>query len=88
MLLFKGRKILISKKSDDDDKKLKAHILSMKRTQTFKGDELMYTWVKSDGVDHFFLAMLYMYVATLLRGTVSPVNTGNVPLVTSFAVRK
>ena len=85
MLLFKERKILISKRSDDDDKKLKAHILSMKRTQTFKGDELMYTWVKSDGVDHFFLAMLYMYVATLLRGTVSPVNTGNVPLVSSFS---
>jgi hypothetical protein len=88
MLLLKERKMLISKKSDDEDKKLKSHILSMKRTQVFKGDELMYAWQKTDGNDHFFLAMLYLYVACLLRGTVAPTNTGSVPLVTSFAVRR
>jgi hypothetical protein len=86
MLLLKERKMLISKKLDDEDKKLKSHILSMKRTQVFKVDELMYTWQKTDGEDHFFLAMLYLYVACLLRGTVSPKNTGNVPIVSSFSI--
>jgi len=88
MELFKKRKIVVSKKNDDEDKKFKSHILSMKRAQTFKGDELVYTWIKSDGVDHYMLALLYMYIATLLRGTVEPtLATGFLKLVSSFRVK-
>jgi hypothetical protein len=88
MLLFKERKILVGKLDDEEDRKFRSHVLSMKRTQTFKGDELVYTWQKTDGVDHYMLALLYMYIATLLRGTVSPINIGGVPLVSRFAIEQ
>lgn len=88
MNLFKGRKILVGKQSDEEDKKFKSHVLSMKRTQVFKQDELVYSWQKSDGVDHYMLALLYCYLATQLRGTVSPRMTGGVQLVTSFSTKK
>lgn len=88
MQLFKDRKILVAKQGDEEDRKFKAHVLSMKRTQIFRGDELMFTWQKTDGADHFMLALLYCYIAILLRGTVTPRISGGVPLVSSFSTRK
>lgn len=87
MALFKKRKLVISKKDDSDDTKLKSHILSMKRAQTFIGDELTYTWKKTDGADHYMLALLYMYIATCLRGTVEPYVSGFSSFVSSFKLR-
>ncbi len=88
MGLFKARKIIIGKQTDDEDRKFKAHVLSMKRTQTFKADELVYQWQKTDGVDHFMLALLYCYLATMLRGTVQPTRAAGAALVSAFELKQ
>lgn len=54
------------------DEEVIAHLLSMKRVQKFdKFQTLSYVWVKTDGVDHFHHTLLYLYIACLLRGTIS-----------------
>jgi len=86
MELFKKRKILIKKQSDDE--KLKEHVLSMKRTQVFVKEDLVYIWQKSTaGEDHYMFAMLYSYLACKLRGTVEPTLANASGLVSAFKVK-
>ena len=65
-------------------------MLSIKRVQVFdRAGELMFTWQKTDGNDHFHFALLYMYMAAQLTGTAglpSPITAG-VPLLQGFKLR-
>jgi len=57
--------------SSDENQIYRQHMLSMKRVQKFTADgELTYVWAKTDGEDHYFMATLYLYIATQMRGTV------------------
>ena len=65
------------------------HLRSMKRIQKFdKQNAMRYVWDKTDGVDHYHHSLLYLHVATKLRGSAGGwVNAGAVALVTAFTVR-
>lgn len=68
MQLYKARKILVHK--DEDVEEFITHNLSMKRIKKFdKYGGIVYRWVKTDGIDHWHHSLLYMYIATKLRGT-------------------
>ena len=73
--------------SDDEDRKFKSHVLSMKRTQQFVKEELQFIWSKTDGNDHSMFALVYLYIACLLRGTVAPTNSGFAGLISAFKVK-
>jgi hypothetical protein len=65
-----------------------SHLLDLKRTQVVNKDgEFENVWVKSeDGRDHFFFALLYLYTAIQLRGTVVPTYPWTLP-VSSFRLK-
>lgn len=87
LTLFKQKKIVIAKQDDTEDGIYRQHLLSMKRTQVFVGDELAYVWQKTDGEDHYMFSTLYMYLACRLRGTVSPTLDAMGFIVAKFKVR-
>lgn len=47
-----------------------AHHMSMKRVKVYDADsgELAFSWQKTDGVDHFHHAFLYMWMASKIKG--------------------
>ena len=62
----------------------------MKRVQVFdKQGELNFSWQKTDGLDHFHFALLYMYMAANLVGTAGlpGVLTAGIPLVSKFGLK-
>lgn len=66
------------------------HILSVKRLSIFDRDEgrMRYKWVKTDGKDHFFFALLYSFVAFRLREAAGAEMSVRLPfLVSSFKVK-
>lgn len=86
LLLIKSRNLVVTKGKDDNV--LTEHILSMKRTQVFQKDELVYQWVKSTaGDDHYMFALLYSYIACKLQGTVEAASDGLMALVSKFKVK-
>lgn len=87
LLLFKSKALLTARISSSEDDKYMAHLLSMKRTQTFVREQLQYTWQKTNGEDHALFAISYLNLATLLRGTVEPWATGSLGLVRSFKLK-
>lgn len=88
LLLFKEKRILIARVSDSEDSKFLSHVLSMKRVQVFVKDELQFSWKKTTGEDHMMFAVMYLNLATLLRGTVEPWATGSLGLVRSFRLKQ
>lgn len=81
--IFKENKIFISKGADDGV--LQEHYLSLKRTKIFQNDELVFSWQKTDGQDHYFFSLMYMFLATTLLGTVSGwTEPGRTPLLVAF----
>lgn len=88
MDLFKKKKIIIAHSEQDEE--YIAHLTSMKRVQVFdKSGGIVYKWQKTDGIDHFHHSTLYCYVASKLRGTVTPEQlTGVSDLVTILQVKK
>ena len=80
--LFKSNNIFLQK--GQEDTKLFSHLLSLKRTQVFQKDELTYVYQKTDGEDHTYFALLYLYLATRLVGTVSGRNAEVFSLVRKF----
>lgn len=88
LLMFKERRVFIQRQDAQVDSQYTAHVLSMKRTQVFQKDELVYQWQKTDGEDHFMFSTLYMYLACKLRGTVEPTVAGFLGLVSSFKVKQ
>lgn len=81
---FKRKNIVIQASDKDDE--LIAHMRSMKRIQKFtKTQEMKYVWEKTDGIDHYHHSLLYLYVATKLRGVAGVWSTpGVVPFVSAF----
>jgi hypothetical protein len=87
LTLFKEKRILTARVSDSEDDKFLSHVLSMKRVQVFVKDELQFSWKKTDGNDHMMFAVMYLNLATLLRGTVDAWATGSLGLVKSFKLK-
>ena len=70
--------------SSDENEIYRAQMQSLKRVQKFtKEGELMFVWEKTDKNDHYHFAMLYLYIAIQMRGTVGGMGalTAGIPLV-------
>lgn len=64
------------------------HCTDQKRVQAFdRFGGITYQWKKTQGEDHYHNALLYLMIACELRGTVQPVMTEVVGLVSSFKRR-
>lgn len=61
----------------NNDEEFASECLDLKRVQKIDNDgELIYSWEKSaEGNDHYFFALLYLYVAAQLRGVAKGVYT-------------
>lgn len=81
---FKRKNVVVQAGEKDEEWVL--HIRSMKRVQKFtKTQEMKYVWDKTDGVDHYHHSLLYLYIATKLRGVAGVWSTpGVVPFVSAF----
>lgn len=82
MSSIKAQQVVLTNVDED----LTNQLLSMKRVQKFdKAGFMRYVWEKTDGLDHYHHALLYLKVATGLAGTGSGfIPVGAVPLVTAF----
>lgn len=78
---------LLRKVSDEYDGVWQDHMVDNKRIKAFKNDELVYTWVKTSGEDHTFMAIVYALVASRLLG-VSAGSMVSLPLLSSFKVKQ
>ena len=85
--LIKAGKVFVTKQNDVEDSRLMEHMLSLKRTQVFQGDELQFIWQKSDGNDHMMFSMLYLYLACKLQGTATGNDWGGSSLVKKFTLK-
>ena len=85
--LIKAGRVFVTKQNDVEDARLMEHMLSLKRTQVFQGDELQFIWQKSDGNDHMMFSMLYLYLACKLQGTATGNDWGGSSLVKKFALK-
>lgn len=87
LLLFKSKALLTARISSSEDDKYLAHLLSMKRTQSFVREQLQFVWAKTNGEDHSLFALAYLNLACLLRSTVEPWTDGSLGLVRSFKLK-
>lgn len=84
--LFKQGKVLLANCTVAE--KIKLQYISLKRTQKFINDELVYTYEKTDGQDHAHFALLYLLLAVELRGKAAGwVKIGTVPFISRFRLR-
>ena len=83
MALVRSRAIL--KVSDENDKLWCEHMMDNKRVQMFKNGELVFTWVKTQKIDHWHMALIYALVASRMLG-VSSGTACVLPLISSFKV--
>lgn len=81
---FKRKNVVVQ--ASEKDEEFVAHLRSMKRIQKFtKTQEMKYVWEKTDGIDHYHHSLLYLYIATKLRGVAGVWSTpGAVPFVSAF----
>ena len=90
LTLVKEGRLAVQQQDYHADDMFQAHMLSLKRTQVFdRQGELNYTWVKTNGEDHYHFALLYAHLATALLGTVNfpgAISAG-VPLLTGFKLK-
>lgn len=88
---IKGGEMVWASMSPEEDELFIKHCLDMRRVQVFdEHQELKWTWIKTkDSQDHYHHALLYLYVASQLRGIASrQLTIGNaVPLIKKFKVR-
>jgi predicted nucleic-acid-binding Zn-ribbon protein len=61
----------ILKVSCEYDRTWKTHLMDNKRIKAFKNGEMVYTWVKTAGEDHYAMAGVYMIVASRILGVAS-----------------
>ena len=84
--MFKKGKVVVAR--NQESARYMSQMLSLKRTQVMMKDELAWSWVKTDQMDHMHFATMYLMVACLLRGTAGAwTAAGSVPLVSSFRVK-
>lgn len=74
MAAIRAREIEIRMIDEDQRKEIIDHHCSMKRTKAYdtESEELVYKWQKTDGIDHWHHAFLYMWVASRIRGVSGP----------------
>lgn len=74
---------------DKQDDLWKSQMRSLKRVGKFdRMGELVYSWEKTDGHDHFHFSLAYLSLAAKMRGLVSGhYQQGSVPLVSKFRVK-
>lgn len=86
---LKAGKFLIQRQ-DAIDETWKSEMMSLKRIAKFdRTNELVYSWEKTDGQDHFHFSMLYLHLAIKMRGLASGTfDRTLVPLVRSFRVKQ
>jgi hypothetical protein len=67
----------------------KSQMRSLKRVGKFdRTGELVYSWEKTDGHDHYHFSLAYLSLAAKMRGLVSGhFAQGSVPLVSKFRVK-
>lgn len=73
MNVIRDRQMLIMEQPEGGEELREAYIqhhTSMKRVKVYDNDsgEMMYSWQKSDGQDHFHHASLYCFIASRVRG--------------------
>jgi hypothetical protein len=73
----------ILKVSCEHDRIWKTHMMDNKRIKAFKNGEMVYTWVKTAGEDHYGMAGVYMIIASRMLG-VSVGVTSSLPLLSTF----
>jgi len=84
--ILKSQQVVMSKVPGSEQ--FKEQYVSLKRIQQFVKDELEYVWQKTDGEDHMLFSLVYLKLATMLRGRVTGWSVpGAVPMVTSFVAR-
>jgi hypothetical protein len=84
--MFKKGKVVVARNQESG--RYMSQLLSLKRTQVMLRDELAWSWVKTDNLDHYHFATMYLLTACLLRGTAAGwTAAGAVPLVSSFRMR-
>jgi hypothetical protein len=86
MNLMKKSKLFIKDQGDIED--LVLQFRDMKRVQEFdKHGGIVYRWKKTQGLDHYHHATLYMLMAIELRGTATNLETQGLPqLISRFKV--
>ena len=83
---FKARAIYM--KDGEDKEEVVSHLDDMRRVKGFDRNGGMYfQWRKGTGADHYHHSLLYLYIATELRGTAAGFTTGVPMLVSSFKQR-
>jgi hypothetical protein len=86
---IKAGRVIVAKNSALDET-WKSQMQSLKRVAKFdKSKDIFYVWEKTDGQDHYHFSLLYLRLATLLKGMVAGMTApGAVPLVKSFLLRQ
>lgn len=61
-------------KDNPEKEEIIAHHTSMKRVKNYENDsgEMVFTWQKTDGIDHYHHAFLYMWIASRIKGLGRP----------------
>lgn len=86
MNLMKRRKVVI--KEEEDKEEFVAHLRDMKRVIKFDNyGGPVYRWVKTQGIDHWHHSLLYMYIASKLRGMYDMVDEGMPSLVSTLRIK-
>jgi hypothetical protein len=71
--------------SSEENELYREQMLSLKRVQKFTSDgELVFTWQKTDGSDHYHFATLYLWIATQMRGTAGSIGSAGLGLPLAF----
>lgn len=83
---FKSGKVVVARNAESG--RFISQMLSLKRTQSFVKDELVWSWQKTDHNDHTHFSLAYLLTACLLRGTAGAWTVpSGVALVSSFRLR-
>lgn len=76
ILMFMVRNGMILKVSDDENEDWIEQLMDNKRIRVFKNDEQVFTWVKTEGNDHYHMAELYALIASRILGVATGVTSG------------
>lgn len=71
------------KVSDENDRVWQTHMMDNKRIKAFKNGEMVYTWVKTEGEDHYAMAGVYMIVASRMLGVAAGCSAP-LPMLSTF----
>lgn len=76
ILMFMVRNGMVLKASDDEDDDWVEQLMDNKRIRAFKEGEQVFTWVKTEGNDHYHMAELYALIASRILGVATGASSG------------